>query len=73
MEKAFLFAGKPAGVAVLTAYLIRSGWSGVEDIFSGSDNFYEALAPRENGTIKADPSLLVDKLGDRYEIVRHQH
>ena len=70
MEKAFLFAGKPAGVAVLTASLIRSGWSGVEDIFSGSDNFYEALAPRENGAIKADPSLLVDKLGDRYEIAR---
>ena len=70
MEKAFLFAGKPAGVAVLTASLIRSGWSGVEDIFSGSDNFYEALAPRENGAIKADPSLLVDKLGERYEITR---
>jgi 2-methylcitrate dehydratase PrpD len=70
MEKAFLFAGKPAGVAVLTATLIRSGWSGVEDIFSGSDNFYEALAPRENGAIKADPSMLVDKLGERYEIAR---
>src|SRR5580700_979286 len=70
MEKAFLFGGKPAGVAVLTASLIRSGWSGVEDIFSGSDNFYEALAPRENGAIKADPSLLVDKLGERYEIAR---
>src|SRR5882724_144784 len=70
MEKAFLFAGKPAGVAVLTASLIRSGWSGVEDIFSGSDNFYEAFAPRENGAIKADTSLLVDKLGERYEIAR---
>jgi 2-methylcitrate dehydratase PrpD len=70
MEKAFLFAGKPAGVAVLTASLIRSGWSGVEDIFSGSDNFYEALAPRENGATKADPTLLVEKLGERYEIAR---
>ena len=70
MEKAFLFAGKPASVAVLAATLIRAGWSGVEDIFSGSDNFYEALAPRENGTIKADPAALVDKLGERYEIVR---
>jgi 2-methylcitrate dehydratase PrpD len=70
MEKAFLFAGKPAGVAVLTASIIRSGWSGVEDIFSGSDNFYEAFAPRENGAIKADPSMLVDKLGERFEIAR---
>jgi 2-methylcitrate dehydratase PrpD len=70
MEKAFLFAGKPASVAVLAAGLIRSGWSGVEDIFSGSDNFYEALAPRENGAIEADPSVLVDQLGERYEITR---
>jgi 2-methylcitrate dehydratase PrpD len=70
MEKAFLFAGKPASVAVLAATLIHSGWSGVEDIFSGSDNFYEAFAPRENGAIKADPSALVDKLGERYEITR---
>jgi 2-methylcitrate dehydratase PrpD len=70
MEKAFLFAGKPAGIAVLTASLIRSGWSGVQDIFSGADNFYEALAPRENGAVKADPSQLVDKLGERFEIAR---
>jgi 2-methylcitrate dehydratase PrpD len=70
MEKAFLFAGKPASIAVLIASLIRSGWSGVEDVFSGSDNFYEALAPRENGAINADPSILVEKLGERYEITR---
>jgi 2-methylcitrate dehydratase PrpD len=70
MEKAFLFAGKPASIAVLAATLIRSGWSGVEDIFSGSDNFFEAFAPRENGTMKADPSALVGKLGERYEITR---
>src|SRR5260370_6854402 len=45
MEKAFLFAGKPAGGAVLTASLIRSGWRRVEDIFSGSDHFYQAHSP----------------------------
>ena len=70
LEKAFLFAGKPASVGVLIATLIRSGWSGVEDIFSGSDNFYEALAQRESRAIKADPATLVDKLGERYEIAR---
>jgi 2-methylcitrate dehydratase PrpD len=70
MEKAFLFAGKPAAGAVLAATLIRSGWSGVDDIFSGSDNFFEAFAPREGGTIKADPTALVDKLGERFEITR---
>src|SRR6202022_1168427 len=50
--------------------LIRSGWTGVDDIFSGPDNFFEALAPRENGVVKADPTQLVEKLGDRYEIPR---
>jgi 2-methylcitrate dehydratase PrpD len=70
MEKAFLFAGKPAAGAVLAASLIQSGWSGVQDVFSGPDNFFEALAPRENGAIKADPTVLVDKLGERYEITR---
>src|SRR5260370_3100451 len=62
MEKAFLFGGKPAAGAVMAATLIHAGWSGVPDIFSGPDNFFEAFAPRENGVIKADPSVLTDKL-----------
>ena len=70
MEKAFLFGGKPAAGGVATAMLIRSGWTGVDDVFSGPDNFFEAYAPRENGVLKADPSQLVDKLGERYEIAR---
>jgi 2-methylcitrate dehydratase PrpD len=70
MEKAFLFGGKPAAGAVTTAMLVGSGWTGVDDIFSGSDNFFDAYAPRENGAVKADPSKLVEKLGERYEIAR---
>src|SRR6266849_1016213 len=70
VEKAFLFGGKPAAGGVTAAMLIRAGWTGVDDIFSGSDNFFEALAPRENGVVKADPTQLVDKLGERYEITR---
>jgi 2-methylcitrate dehydratase PrpD len=54
----------------MAATLIQSGWSGVDDVFSGPDNFFDALAPRENGVIKADPTALVDKLGERYEITR---
>jgi len=70
MEKAFLFGGKPAAGGVTAAMLIRAGWTGVDDIFSGPDNFFEALAPRENGAVKADPTQLVEKLGERYEITR---
>jgi 2-methylcitrate dehydratase PrpD len=70
MEKAFLFGGKPAAGGVATSTLIRSGWTGVDDVFSGSDNFFEAYAPRENGVLKADPSQLTKGLGERYEITR---
>lgn len=70
MEKAFLFGGKPAAGGVTAAMMIHAGWTGVDDVFSGPDNFFEALAPRENGAIKADPSQLVEKLGERYEIAR---
>ena len=70
MEKAFLFGGKPAAGAVTAAMLIHSGWTGVDDVFSGPDNFFGAYAPRENGVMKADPAQLVDKLGEGYEITR---
>ena len=70
MEKAFLFAGKPAAAGVTTAMLIHSGWTGVDDVFSGSDNFFDAYAPKENGVLKADPSQLINGLGERYEITR---
>src|SRR5215472_5119107 len=70
MEKAFLFGGKPAAGGVATAMLIRSGWTGVQDVFSGSDNFFDAYAPREGGVVKADPSQLINGLGERYEITR---
>src|SRR2546427_3302547 len=70
MEKAFLFGGKPAAGGVTAAFLVQSGWTGVDDVFSGPDNFFEALAPRANGAIKADPTMLVEKLGERYEITQ---
>jgi 2-methylcitrate dehydratase PrpD len=44
------------------AELVSAGWSGVDDVFSGEDNFFAVNAP------DADPALLVDALGARYEI-----
>jgi 2-methylcitrate dehydratase PrpD len=70
MEKAFVFAGKPAASGVTAAILAQSGWTGVDDVFSGSDNFFEAFAPRENGVLKADLEQLVDNLGERFEVTR---
>jgi 2-methylcitrate dehydratase PrpD len=70
MEKGFLFGGKPAAGALTATMLIRSGFTGVDDVFSGPENFFEAFAPRDNGVIKADPSQLVDGLGQRFEVTR---
>src|ERR1700759_2103028 len=64
IEKAFVFAGKPARDGVTAALLVQSGWNGVDDIFSGPDNFFAAYAP------KAQPEKLIEKLGERYEITQ---
>src|SRR6185295_8753905 len=64
VEKAFVFGGMPARNGVTSALLVRAGWTGIDDILSGPDNYLLAYAP------KADPNLLIDKLGERYEIIR---
>lgn len=62
IEKAFVFGGMPARNGVTSALLVRSGWNGVDDIFTGADNFFQSYAP------KAQRARLVEKLGERYEI-----
>ncbi len=64
IQKAFLFGGMTARSGVTSALLVQSGWTGVDDILSGKDNFFDAYNP------KADPAGLLDKLGERYEITR---
>jgi len=64
IEKAFDFAGMPARNGVTSALLVQAGGTGVEDIFSGADNFFDAFQP------KNDPAMVIDKLGERYEITR---
>jgi 2-methylcitrate dehydratase PrpD len=64
IEKAFVYAGMSARGGVTSALLVQSGWTGVNDIFSGADNFLLAYAPQ------AKPAGLVDKLGERFEITQ---
>ena len=54
----------PARNGVTSALVVRSGWTGVEDIFSGADNYFLAYAP------KAKPARLIDRLGERFEIAQ---
>ena len=60
IEKAFVFAGMPAQGGITAALVVQSGWTGVDDILSGTDNFLLAYAPT------ADPAKLIDKLGEHY-------
>ena len=62
IEKGFVYAGMPARSGVTSALLVQSGWTGVDDVLSGTDNFLLAYAPH------ADPAGLVEKLGERYEV-----
>ena len=63
-QKAFHFGGMTARNGVTAALLVQAGWTGVDDILSGKDNFFAAYNPH------ADPAGLIDKLGDRYEVTR---
>jgi len=64
IEKGFVYAGMPARGGVTSALLVQSGWTGVDDVFSGADNFLLAYVPQ------ADPAGLVEKLGERYEVTQ---
>jgi 2-methylcitrate dehydratase PrpD len=64
IEKAFVFAGMTARSGVTSALVVHAGFDGLDDIFSGVDNYFLAYAPN------AHPEELVNQLGERYEIAR---
>jgi 2-methylcitrate dehydratase PrpD len=63
VEKAFDFGGMPARNGVTAAAMVAAGFSGVDDVFSGERNFFEAYAP------SAEPERLSEQLGARFEIM----
>jgi len=62
IEKSFVFGGMPARNGVTSALGVHTGWTGVDDIFSGPDHFFQAYAPNAN------LALLTQELGTRFEI-----
>ena len=64
IEKGFDFAGMPARNGVTAALLVQAGGTGVDDVLSGADNFFQAFKPLN------DPSMVVEALGERYEVMR---
>jgi len=64
IEKAYMFSGLPAQGGTTAVLLVQAGWTGVNDILSGPENFLEDLTPSPKR------ELLVDQLGQRYEVTR---
>jgi len=63
IEKAFDFGGMPARNGVTAALMVASGFTGVDDVFSGERCFFDAYGN------DADRDILVSGLGSRYEIM----
>ena len=64
IEKSFVFAGMPARSGITAALMVHAGCTGLDDIFSGPDNYFQAYAPNAN------LDELTAQLGERYEIAR---
>ena len=68
IEKGFVFAGMPARSGVTSALLVESGWTGVDDIFSGADNFFLAYAPQaESGGTGRQAWRALRSCGNRHQ------
>jgi 2-methylcitrate dehydratase PrpD len=64
IEKASVFGGMGARNGVNAALVVHSGWTGVNDVFSGPNNFVDSYNP------KADPAGMIEQLGERYGVVQ---
>jgi 2-methylcitrate dehydratase PrpD len=65
IEKAYAMGGMPAHNGLQAALMASSGWTGVEDIFSGERDFFYTFQPEE-----IDREDLVRDLGKNYEMMR---
>lgn len=64
VEKAFDFGGMAARNGMSAAIMVSLGMTGVEDVFSGERNFYDAFGENPN------PKVLTEGLGVRFEILQ---
>jgi 2-methylcitrate dehydratase PrpD len=63
IEKAFDFGGMPARNGIAAATMVAAGFTGVDDVFSGERNFFQAYGA------EPDPAKLAHGLGQRFEIL----
>lgn len=67
IEKGFTFGGMPAKNGVTSALLVQAGWTGVDDVLHGENSYFLMNSP---GNTKIPTELLIEQLGERYEITR---
>src|SRR4051812_3012420 len=65
IEKAYAMGGMPAHNGTQAALMVKHGWTGVEDIFSGERDFFFTFAPEG-----VDRDEMVRGLGTDFEIMR---
>ena len=63
IEKAFLFGAMGARNGVNAALIVHAGWTGVNDVLSGPNNFVETYNP------KAESAGMIDQLGELYGVM----
>jgi 2-methylcitrate dehydratase PrpD len=64
IEKGFVFGGSSARNGVNAAIVVQLGWTAVNDVLAGTDNFVVSYNP------KGDPAKLIEALGERYEVTQ---
>jgi 2-methylcitrate dehydratase PrpD len=64
IEKAFDFGGMGARNGVAAATMVQAGFTGVDDVFAGPRNFFDAFSSED-----ANPEWLAGELGSRFEIM----
>jgi 2-methylcitrate dehydratase PrpD len=64
IEKAFVFGGMGARNGVNAALVVHSGWTGVNDVLAGDNNFVESYNP------KANPAEMIEQLGETYAVMQ---
>jgi 2-methylcitrate dehydratase PrpD len=62
ISKGFLFGGMGARNGVSAALVVHTGWTGVNDVLAGPNNFVESY------NAKADPAGMIAQLGELYGV-----
>lgn len=65
IEKSYCMGGMPAQNGIAAALMVKHGFSGVADVFSGERNFFYTFAPTDG-----NPEELARGLGRDFEILR---